>query len=250
MNTEINIKKFKILDSTNHYALALLGERRPQEGTVIVAEEQTAGKGLDTNIWESEPGKNLTFSTIVYPDFLDPTRQFYLNVITSLAVRDAICKMLPDCDIRIKWPNDIYYRNKKISGILINNQISGSRLQSSIIGVGININQEIFTSDAPNPVSVKMITGQTHDIFDCLHQFRVAFDSYYKHLGFGEYDKLLKEYLQNMYLFDVEQNYTIMGFKEKGRIVGVDEYGRLLIQTEKDLIPCQMKEVIFPVSGD
>ena len=247
MNTETNIKKFKILDSTNHYALALLRERRPQEGTVIVAEEQTAGKGLDTNTWESEPGKNLTFSMIIYPDFLDPTRQFYLNVVTSLAVRDAICDRLPECDIRIKWPNDIYYKNKKISGILINNQVSGNQLQSSIVGIGININQEKFLSDAPNPVSVKMITGDDHDPADYLQRFRVAFDSYYKMLALGEYDQLMKTYLQYMYMFDQEQTYTIMGYKENGRIVGVDEYGRLLIQTDKDLIPCQMKEVMFPL---
>lgn len=247
MNSDTDIRKFKILDSTNHFALALIREKKPAEGTVVVAEEQTAGKGMDENLWESEPGKNLLFSVIIYPDFLDPANQFYLNIITSLAVRDAIKHCLPDEKVKIKWPNDVYYENKKISGILIKNQVSGNTLQSAIVGVGININQEKFLSDAPNPISMKMITGEDYNLDKCLEVFREAFNEYYKKLGAGEYDNLMAEYISNMYLFDVEAQYTIMGHKEKGIISGVDEYGRLLIETADALVPCQMKEVVFPL---
>ncbi len=247
MNSDTDIKKFKILDSTNHFALALIRDKKPAEGTVVVADEQTAGKGLEETLWESEPGKNLTFSVILYPDFLDPSNQFFLNIITSLAVRSALKRFMPEEKIHIKWPNDIYYKNKKISGILIKNQISGNTLQSAIIGVGININQEKFVSDAPNPVSMKMITGQEYDLNKLLKLFRESFNDYYKLLGAGKYDQLMGEYISKMYLFNEEVNYTIMGHKETGSIVGIDEFGRLLIQTNESLIPCQMKEVVFPL---
>jgi len=246
MNSDTDIKKFKILNSTNHFALALIRDKKPAEGTVVVAEEQTEGKGLDGNIWDSEPGKNLTFSVIIYPDFLDPSNQFYLNIITSLAVRDALKQCLPEEKICIKWPNDIYHGDKKISGILIKNQISGVTLQSSIIGVGININQEKFDASVPNPVSVKMITGNDYDSAVCLQSFRKYFDSYYRQLAAGKYDALMSEYIGCMYLFGQKSAFTIMGHKEEGKIVGVDEFGRLLIETKDSLIPCQMKEVVFP----
>ncbi|HPE86365.1 MAG: biotin--[acetyl-CoA-carboxylase] ligase [Bacteroidia bacterium] len=248
MRSDIDIKKFKTLDSTNHYASALVRESRPPEGTVVIAEEQTEGKGMEESTWESEAGKNLTFSVILYPDFLNPSRQFFLNIITSLAARDMVKILVPEGDIRIKWPNDIYYHHKKLGGILIKNQVSGPMLQSSIIGVGLNLNQENFFSDAPNPVSVKMITGKSNDVLTSLKIFREIFDEYYRRLGYGEYDQLLREYIQGMYRFGEELEYIIMGHHVVGTISGIDEFGRLLVSTSDSVIPCQVKEIKFPLA--
>jgi len=247
MKTDLLIKRFTALDSTNHYAAALLGENLPHDGTLIVAQEQTSGRGLERNVWESEPGKNLTFSLIKYPHFLMPELQFYLNIVTCLAIFELVNDALPKKRVFIKWPNDIYIDHKKISGILINNQISGSTLQSSIIGVGININQMQFYSDAPNPVSLRQLTGIEYDLDICLQQFISAFEKYYNILENNELNSLLDLYLKNMYLFGLRKEYVIRGGLVYGSIIGIDEYGQLQIETDDRIYSCQLKEVQFPL---
>lgn len=247
MKTNLLIKRFTTLDSTNHYATALLGENLPPNGTLIIAQEQTSGRGLEKNIWESEPCKNLTFSLIKYPVFLRPEQQFYLNIVTSLALFDLVSSFLPKKRVFIKWPNDIYVDHKKISGILINNQISGSTLQSSIIGVGININQMKFISDAPNPVSLMQLTGKELDLDRCLERFLLAFDKYYNLLKNNDLSVLLEQYLKNMYLFGLKKEYLIRGDLVNGSIIGIDEYGQLQIETDERIYVCQLKEVQFPL---
>ena len=160
MNAEI--KDFPIInldetDSTNRY-LAQLCDREPvSEYTTVRADYQTAGKGQRGNTWESERGKNLLFSFVLYPTFLEARRQFLLSQLTALAVTEAL-ELWTD-NIRIKWPNDIYWKEKKICGLLIENELSAEGIARSIIGIGLNVNQEIFHSDAPNPVSLRQITG-------------------------------------------------------------------------------------------
>lgn len=239
-------KRFTTLDSTNHYAAELLGEDLPQEGTLIIAQEQTSGRGLEKNAWESELGKNLTFSLVKYPVFLRPELQFYLNIVTCLAIFDLVNSYLPKKRVFIKWPNDIFVDHKKISGILINNQISGATLKSSIIGVGININQMQFYSDAPNPVSLRQLTGMEHDLDLCLEQFVLGFEKYYNLLENSEFSVLLELYLKNMYLFGLQKEYVVRGNLIYGSITGIDEYGQLQIETDDRVYLCQLKEVQFP----
>ncbi len=129
--------------------------------TVIVAGEQTAGRGQRGNTWESEAGKNLTFSLLLRPKAIRASRQFELSMLVSLGIVEA----LADCGIEawIKWPNDIYAGgDRKICGILIENSISGANIERSVAGIGLNVNQEVFRSDAPNPVSMKNITGREY----------------------------------------------------------------------------------------
>lgn len=147
--------------STNSY-LARIASTLPG-GTVIYTYKQTAGRGQRGNSWESEEHKNLAFSFLLKNPGVAPDRQFFISEAVSLAVADMLGQYVPE-GISIKWPNDIYYRDQKICGILIEHTLCGASIGHSVLGVGININQERFVSDAPNPVSLRQITGYEYDL--------------------------------------------------------------------------------------
>lgn len=149
--------------STLSYAAGLSEEDTPH-GTVVTAREQTAGRGQRGNSWESEPGANLTFSLVLRPHKWPATRQFELSMAVAVGVCRALRRSLPDADIRVKWPNDIYAGDLKMVGILIENTVSGSYITRSIAGIGINVNQTVFRSKAPNPVSMAQIAGHPFDL--------------------------------------------------------------------------------------
>lgn len=134
-------------------------------GTVVTTDRQSAGRGQRGNSWESEPGKNLTFSILVRPAGIPAVRQMAISRAVSLAIVDWLDRYLPDgMTASIKWPNDIYVGDRKICGILIEHSLIGSGIDRTIIGVGININQETFLSDAPNPVSLTQLTNREHHL--------------------------------------------------------------------------------------
>ena len=147
--------------STNSYLRELIMREKEQpEGTVVITDYQTAGRGQKGNSWESERGKNLTFSILLHPNHIPPGKQFILSQLISIAIVGVLKKY--DRHFTIKWPNDIYWKEKKIAGMLIEVDLTGSSLSNAIIGIGININQRHFKSDAPNPVSLTQITGKEH----------------------------------------------------------------------------------------
>lgn len=150
-------------ESTNLYLSELCEREGAQLApfTTVSAEYQRAGKGQRGNSWESAKGKNLLFSFVVYPSFLEARHQFLLSQMVSLAIKEALSCWSDD--FSIKWPNDIYWREKKVCGILIENELSGSRIGRCICGIGLNVNQSAFVSDAPNPISLLQITGKEHD---------------------------------------------------------------------------------------
>ena len=139
------------------------------DASVLYTYRQTQGRGQKGNSWESEPEKNLAFSFLLKNPAIAPSRQFFISEAVSIAVAETLSRYVPE-DISIKWPNDIYYRDQKLCGILIENALSGSHIAHAIIGVGINVNQERFLSDAPNPVSLKNITGRHFDLDALLHE--------------------------------------------------------------------------------
>lgn len=146
------------VDSTNRYLL----EYQPTEGedaTICVADFQTAGRGCGSNLWESERGKNLLFSLLIHPTDIEAREQFHISMAISLAICDAM-QSYGMKDVSVKWPNDIYWKDKKLCGILIENRLSGTFIRDSIIGIGLNVNQDVFLSDAPNPVSMRQILGR------------------------------------------------------------------------------------------
>ena len=161
-------------DSTNRYLSDLCDNTptAPIEYTTVTARFQTSGKGQRGNSWESEAGQNLLFSTVLYPRFVEARRQFVLSQIVSLAVKEELDTYTEG--ISIKWPNDIYWHEKKICGMLIENVLEGNRIGRCIPGIGINLNQTIFRSPAPNPVSLKQITGRDYDAPTVLNGFLTA----------------------------------------------------------------------------
>ena len=211
-------------DSTNRW----LATHRTagQKPCVVVADYQTAGRGCGTNRWESERGKNLLFSLLISPEYLPANKQFQLSMAISLAIVDALGQLVGD--LSIKWPNDIYWRNGKLAGILIENRLQGNLIKDCIMGVGLNVNQRAFHSDAPNPVSLWQITGQETDR-----------------------EQLLQEILKSLDVLlatDIKDRYMKMLYRRKGfhpytdkdgvfmaEIVGVEDDGHLLLNDEDGL---------------
>lgn len=154
----MRIFRYDTLDSTNSEAA-----RRSDDlahGDVIVARQQSSGRGQRGNTWESQPGKNLTFSVVLFSDNLSAKNSFLLSMAVSVSIVEALREAVNSRDIVIKWPNDIYFNDKKIAGILIENTVCAAKIKKSIIGIGLNVNQKAFLSDAPNPFSLCQIVGR------------------------------------------------------------------------------------------
>jgi len=192
----MNIIRIETINSTNSYLKELVLKQTLEEGTVVVANNQTAGRGQRGNFWESQAGKNITCSMIFYPTFLPVDRIFLLLEAVSLGVKETL--EVFTSEITIKWPNDIYYRDKKIAGILIENEFSGNTCSYSVAGTGININQEIFVSDAPNPVSLKQITGKEQDLDFFLKILIEKIMFRYEQLKAGEFETITKLYQDSL----------------------------------------------------
>ncbi|MCR4958621.1 MAG: biotin--[acetyl-CoA-carboxylase] ligase [Prevotella sp.] len=164
-------------ESTNRWLMEHASKRADavSQDLVVWADYQTAGRGCGTNTWESERGKNLLFSLLIHPHELKANAQFRISMAISMAIVNALnayispLTTLPS-PLSIKWPNDIYWHDSKLCGILIENSLSGAFVRESIIGVGLNVNQTQFLSDAPNPVSLRQITGREHDRESLLHR--------------------------------------------------------------------------------
>ena len=149
-------------ESTNTHLSSIAAEA--EEYTVVTADAQTAGRGQRGNSWEAEPGKNLTFSILLKPEHILAADQFIISQAVSVAIAGVLAKKVKSAgEVAVKWPNDIYVDNQKICGILIENSLLGSKIRRSIVGVGLNVNQKNFKSDAPNPVSLIHITGEETD---------------------------------------------------------------------------------------
>ena len=234
----------KNLPSTNsHSARLLKGEKLP-EGTIIHTNFQSAGKGQQGNKWESEDGKNLIMSIILYPSMINPTDQFQISIAISLGICDFLRRHIASCTI--KWPNDIYVGNDKIAGILIENSILGNQIEYSIAGIGLNINQTTFLSDAPNPVSLSMITGDTYDLSKSLKGLASDIDRRYKQLIAGAYSKIREEYISLLYRLNEWSNFSDDNGIYRGRILTITETGRLKIEKRGGKISeYSFKEVDF-----
>lgn len=164
-------------------------------GTVVTTREQTAGRGQRGNSWEAEPGKNLTFSILIKPQHIKASQQFYVSEIISIAIVDILQKHIHGKKVLIKWPNDIYINDNKICGILIENSLIGNCIDRSIAGIGININQREFLSDAPNPISLVNITGKETNLEIMLDDVCRQILSYFnKYDNASEFSKLHERY--------------------------------------------------------
>lgn len=223
-----NLIKLSSVDSTNNYLKNMASNFEPlTEGTVIMADNQFAGRGQQENIWHTEPGKNLTFSIYLCPRFLSPVNQFSLNMIISLAICNALARFLPERP-QIKWPNDIYYNRKKLGGILIENSISGNQLKSSIIGIGLNVNQQIFdTQIQSKAISMNQILHHDVNKLEVLAQICRGIEQYYLNLKANKIQVIKEDYIKNLFKYQTEALFKAQGQEFRGTISDVDNNGLL-----------------------
>lgn len=235
------------VDSTNDYMLdKIKSDIISEEGNIVVANEQTSGKGLDHNKWESEAGKNLLFSILLKPEFLKADQQFQLTKIISLAVHDFVRNYLPNERIKVKWPNDIYVGNKKIAGILINNTIKGKEIMYTVVGIGININQRNFSDEVSNPTSLWHYLNTDLKLDYCLKNVLSHIEKRYQQLKDNDSYQINFDYKKALYRLN---DFNLFKYKESvisARIIGVTEYGQIkLLQKNGEEIICDLKEIEF-----
>lgn len=225
-----NLITLNEVDSTNTYLKNILSNSKPvPEGTVIMAESQYAGRGQQQNKWHSEPGKNLAFSILLNPVFLPVINQFDLTRAVSLGVHDALQPLLGDA-LKIKWPNDVYYHNKKLGGILIENILQGQKIKHTIIGIGLNINQTNFPEWVPNPVSVKQILQRDEDLKAILLDICSHIEAWYLKLKANRTDEIRQAYLNVLYWLNQPQKFRSNGETFEGIIQNVRNSGLLVIK--------------------
>lgn len=186
--------------STNVSLAEICSKGYTENLTSVYSSFQTDGRGQRGNKWESEDGKNLLFSFVIFPNGLSAREHFILLQITALALFDTLSEYTDG--ISIKWPNDIYWMDRKICGTLIENDLSGMNIERSISGTGVNLNQKIFRSGAPNPISLSLITGQEYDIETVLHKIMNSASIYHRMFDNGESDIIRKKYFEAIYRKD------------------------------------------------
>jgi len=208
------------VDSTNNYALGRVHEGMAYHGTCFFAHEQTAGKGQRGKLWIANKDVNITLSIVLKPDFLQPFQQFQLSACVAAAIQQFLSKYTGDV-IRIKWPNDLYWKDRKLGGILIENIVRNRKsevscIEWSVAGIGINVNQTKFPEDLPNPVSLKQITGKNFDPVGLAKELCQSVDLSYKKLMNEGMEPILEQY--NKFLF--KKNETIK-LKKDNRVFEV-----------------------------
>ena len=216
--------------STNSHLLQLSNVEKLAEGTIVATDHQTQGRGQAGNSWESEPGANLTFSIVLYPTSVKAERQFILSKAISLAVYDFVSDFVP-VGVSVKWPNDVYVGEQKIAGILIENFVEGAYLTKTIAGIGVNINQERFLSDAPNPVSLRHLTGKIYPLENCLQILHNHIIARYRMMT-SDPNQLDSDYLQHLYRFGKSSRFSAGGVSFNAVITGVNRYGMIEMTTE------------------
>lgn len=216
--------------STNNYLKDLLSAEDVEEYTVVYTDMQTCGRGQQNNNWESEDGKNILFSMVVFPQFVRAGKQFVISQIASLAVKDTLSEYVDN--ITIKWPNDIYWNEKKICGILIENSLIDDSILHSVIGIGVNINQEIFRSNAPNPVSLKQITNKTYDTKTILDAIAKRIRLYFNDLRSGNSTSIVSKYKQSLFRRDGYHLFNDGKQNFKAKIEDIEPSGILVLKTD------------------
>ncbi len=231
-------------DSTNAYLQRKLAECDIRNW-VVSADEQTAGKGMGSNGWESEPGKNLTFSMALDVGFLPAERQFLLSEAVALGLAEALVAVLPADKLRIKWPNDIYFENRKLAGILINSTIKANKMDVSIIGIGLNVSQMQFKDWPTHPISLRQITGKEYALQPLLEQVAESIYNKVEILNSSP-AAIEQDYLQRLFRYRTWADYEVDGKAMRLFMTGIDPFGQLqLVDEQQVLHSFDVKEIKF-----
>ncbi|WP_292941647.1 MULTISPECIES: biotin--[acetyl-CoA-carboxylase] ligase [unclassified Mucilaginibacter] len=237
--------ELKEVDSTNTFLKNMLSNSKPvPEGTVIMAEDQFAGRGQRDNSWHAEPGKNLTFSILLRPSFLNAHQQFDLTRAVSMGVYDALYPLLRD-NLKIKWPNDIYYQHNKLGGMLVENVLTGSQIKYSVVGIGLNVNQEHFPASAGSATSIKNILHKNYELKNILAEICNHTEAWYLKLKAGKYTALRDTYESRLYGLNQKRWFKSNGEIFEGMVSGVKEEGLLIVEQELGTQYYQLKEIEF-----
>jgi BirA family transcriptional regulator, biotin operon repressor / biotin---[acetyl-CoA-carboxylase] ligase len=238
-----NLVSLEEVASTNVYLKSRISESEAEvEGLVIVAKNQYAGRGQRGNEWESEKGKNLTFSIFLKPNIL-VKHQFLISKVVSLGIID----FLEDLKIstpKIKWPNDIYCDDNKIAGILIENSIKENKIYSSVVGVGLNVNQIQFNS-GDNPTSLNIELNNTFDIEELLYQLLFFIERRYLLLKASNESLIDSDYLHYLYKMNQPNRFKVKGKEITGVIIGVSLIGKLQVKINENIEEFDLKEIEF-----
>jgi len=227
--------------STNELLWKMLRENTLAEGFVVRTDFQTAGKGQIGNLWESESGKNLLFSMALFPQKIRPDQQFLISQLVSVSIKKALDEYVDD--VTVKWPNDIYWKDKKLAGILIENSLQGRQIKFAVVGIGLNVNQTEFVSNAPNPISLRQIAGKRIARNSLLKKICQNIMDVYHHL---DVEKLQMEYADMLFRKDGFHTFKADGELFQARIFAVHPDGRLELETiEGEYRSFYFKEVSF-----
>ncbi|MCP3660114.1 MAG: biotin--[acetyl-CoA-carboxylase] ligase [Bacteroidetes bacterium] len=233
MNTKIstisNLIYLNECESTNTFLYQKLNEDKElQEFITIITDRQNLGRGQKNNKWESKPFKNITFSMLLKPYFIEPKFAFYLNMIISNIIYDCLSKYLIPLNLKIKWPNDIYYNDKKMGGILIENIISDNKIKYSIIGIGINVNQIKFLNKKATSIAIELMEeiNLQNIRTELINLLILDFENLKRNFD----DNIIKgKYLNNLYRKSENHYFIEKDIKFEGKILGINEYGKLVI---------------------
>ncbi len=255
--------RFEELPSTNDWAAQIIAsgqtqdllgpaKTKPPEGTVVRAANQTAGRGQLGSRWHSSPGENLLFSIIFYPSWLEAQAQFYLSMAMALGVNDVIASLghlSSGLKHAIKWPNDLYLNGRKTAGILIQNALLGARLQHSIVGIGLNVNQLEFPADLPNATSMALAFGQKLNLDELAERLFECLERRYLQLKAGRRAEIKSEYEEQLWRRGESARYvrSANGLEFEGMLMGITEQGLLRLQTSAGVEEFEVKQLVFVV---
>lgn len=228
---------FPNMESTNNYAMELIAKINPTEGTCVITDYQTAGRGQIGRSWYSDSAKNIMISYIFYPKLIKAKNQFILSIVSSLAVCATVEAL--GVSAKIKWPNDIYIGDLKVAGILVQNTLRDVYIKSTILGIGLNVLQDSFPAEIPNPTSVLLSTNTSYTLNEVETLLSAQLEFYYLKLRRGEVELLKKEYISKMYRYQTEHQYIEMENLEQiieGKIIGISTDGKLTIETSFGMV--------------
>jgi BirA family transcriptional regulator, biotin operon repressor / biotin---[acetyl-CoA-carboxylase] ligase len=234
------------VDSTNNYAMEQVNIGTVTSGTAWFAMEQTAGKGQRGKQWLSPPGENIMLTIALQPGMLPLSRQFMLSVTVALGTWDFFSRHAGD-ETGVKWSNDIYWRDRKAGGILIENILRGNTWQYAIIGIGLNINQTAFPAHLPNPVSLRQITGKEWDAISLAKELCACLHERIQQLHPSTYESLLNEYKSKLFRLQQPGLYRMNGEYFEGIIRDVLPDGRLCLEKNGEILYLNFGEVEFVV---
>ena len=244
MHTSPEIIQPEQTESTSSHLKEILKQQELPECSVVITSRQTAGRGQPGNTWASNPGENLTFSMVFYPDMVEAPRQFIISKTVAVAITNVLEPIIPG--VSIKWPNDIFFQNQKLGGILIENSLSGPKISQSIAGIGININQTSFPGTLSNPISLQNITGKKHDLPSLFERIFDSLIEQYALLIQGKTEATEEKYHNRLFRKRGWHKYKDAGGEFMARFSEIGPAGHLFLERKDGTISrYAFKEVEF-----